>query len=144
MQNIQFTSFDDEQQFLNQFFENLDETVQEILDFAQETLHDFEPKEKQKAQDLLNFSKNPEQYILLKEYIFEILKAFVCCAKFIKIDDIESSHKISKYELQHPELLWVKNNYKEAVDINDLNPDLKKESEQDYIWAKERLEQWLG
>lgn len=124
---------------LKQFSDSVSGATDEILELAEEAKHN-----EFGAQSFLDFvADEPVNRETAENYIFEILKAYGCCSQNIVADDQHSKKILKTLELQNPQLLWVKQAYKESVFLEDIHPELK-EDKQLYLLSQERLEQWLS
>lgn len=124
------------QDILQQFTESVNGATDEIIELAQED-------SSLEALEFTQLAQNSAHRDSIESYVFELLKAFGCCAQGIAADDDHSRKQLLGLELQYPQLLWVKNAYKEGVTLEDVNEDLEKDK-QAQLFAHERLEQWLN
>lgn len=123
------------QDILQQFTESVNGATDEIIELAHED-------SSLEALEFSQLAETPANRDAIETYVFELLKAFGCCAQGIPADDDHSRKQLLGLELQHPQLLWVKNAYKDGVTLEDVNEDLEKDK-QAQLFAHERLEQWL-
>lgn len=124
------------QDILQQFTESVQGATDEIIELASEDAS-FE------AQEFVQIAVHPEHRDAIESYVFELLKAFGCSAQGIAADDEHSRKQLLGLELQFPQLLWVKNAYKDGVTLEDVNEDLANDK-QAQLLAHERLDQWLS
>ncbi len=124
------------QDILQQFTESVHGATDEIIELASE---DPSPE----AQEFVQVASLPEHRESIESYVFELLKAFGCCAQGITADDEHSRKHLLGLELLLPQLLWVKNAYKDGVALIDVNEDLVSDK-QAQVLAQERLDQWLS
>lgn len=124
------------QDILQQFSDSVYGATNEIIELASE---DHGPE----AQEFAEFANGDMHRDAIESYVFELLKAFGCCAQGIAADDEHSRKHLLGLELQHPQLIWVKNAYKDGVTLEDVNEDLGNDK-QAQLLAHERLDQWLS
>ena len=124
-----------ERNILDELNANLATTVVEILGFAREE------EEQKEAQSFLNVAEHDMGAV--EEYVFELLKAYGCCAYGVATDDENSRQLIKRLENQHPSLRWAKDMYQQAIDLDDINADLHNDP-QNMVVAQDRLVAWLS
>jgi len=124
------------QDIVDQFADSVKGATDKIISLAQE---DQSPE----AQEFVAVATMSSHREDIEAYVFEILKAFGCCAQMIAADDDHSRKQMASLELKHPSLRWVKNAYKEGVALEDVNEDLAN-NKQDQLLAHERFDQWLS
>lgn len=121
---------------LQQFTQSVGQATDEVIELAQE---DSSPA----ARAFAAFAVQGQNRETVEGYVFELLKAFGCCALQISADDEHSHHEIARLELAHPSLVWVKDSYRQGVPLGDINPELS-DDKQALVLANERLQQWLA
>lgn len=121
---------------LQQFTQSVGQATDEVIELAQE---DHTPL----ANAFATFAVHPGNREIVEGYVFELLKAFGCCALQISADDEHSRQELARLELAHPPLVWVKDSYRQGVPLGEINPELAADK-QVLVLATERLEQWLS
>ncbi len=148
---------------ISQIKEDVDDALEELLRFALIEKEEVEDNIEEKTNKNIENKKeiqNLQEYIAqiddflqvvsssneakrnLREYIFELLKAFGCSSHLIDTDVEKSKENMDKISSAYPQFLWAKNFYWKNVSLDELNPYLS-ENKDNYVMAKEKLDAWL-
>lgn len=128
---------------------DLDDTIAELVDSAQEHLQEVEinaPDDQQvigEIREFLNVVNNPLHHDDVRAYAFEVFKAYGCCVFGVETDETSSQKVISDIDHRLPQLIWLKQYYLPAIDMAEINPNLHNNS-QGLLLAQERLNRWIG